>query len=272
MLLSVRHETIYRYSEPVRYIVQSHRLHPSKNDSQKIISWNVSVEGTNFGSYFTDGDGDIVRTMTLPGPAEYLTVLVEGEVETKDTSGILRGHVEKSQPLTYIRKTVATDVTASIRKLAISSLAGLDDASQLDRAHAMAAGVSAKIKYVPGATAAYTTAHEALKQGEGVCQDHAHILIAMARSVGMPARYVIGYLNATADEGQSEASHAWAEIYTHDLGWIGFDPSNGNCPNDQYIRIGSGLDALDAAPIRGISVGTGTEVLDVSVEVLSAQQ
>ena len=272
MLLTVRHETVYRYSDPIRYIVQSHRLQPSDSDAQKVLSWNVSVEGASFGSFFTDGGGDNIRTMTMPGPLDNLTVRVEGEVETTDTAGILRGHVETLPPLSYIRKTAATEITSSIRKLAQKVLRDMDEASELDRAHALAAAVASKVKYSAGTTQAHTTAHDALKQGEGVCQDHAHIVIAMARAVGMPARYITGYLNAASDEGQSEASHAWAEIYTNDLGWVGFDASNGSCPNDHYIRIGSGLDAVDAAPIRGVSVGTGAEVMDVSVEVLAGQQ
>ena len=272
MLLNVRHETVYNYSEPIRYIVQSHRLHPADNESQKILNWSVTVEGANFGSFFVDGGGDTIRTMTMPGPLDHLTVRVEGQVETSDTAGILRGHMETLPPLSYIRKTQSTAVTAAIRKLAKTALKDMDDATELDRAHALAAIVAKKVKYSPGTTQAHTTANDALKQGEGVCQDHAHILIALARAVGMPARYITGYLNASADDGQSEASHAWAEIYTNDLGWVGFDASNGNCPNDHYIRIGSGLDALDAAPIRGVSVGAGAEVMDVSVEVLAAQQ
>ena len=273
MLLSVRHETIYRYSGDMRYIVQNHRLHPSENNGQKIISWNVTVEGADFGSFIVDGGGDTLRTMTVLGPVDHLSVIVEGEVETTDTAGILTGHQEVMPPLSYIRKTPSTEITKTIRSFAKKALDGMEEATELDRAHALARAVAKKVTYRTGSTQEHTTAHEALKQGEGVCQDHAHILIATARSVGMPARYITGYLNAfSEDAGQSEASHAWAEIYTSDLGWVGFDASNGNCPNEHYIRVGSGLDALDAAPIRGISVGLGVEAMDVSVEVQAAQQ
>ncbi len=272
MLLTVHHETVYRFTDPMRFVVQSHRMHPSENDGQKVNRWEVSVEGGSFGSFFHDGGGDLIRTMTLPGPVTEMTIRVEGEMETTDTAGILRGHIESLPPLAYLRRTEATAITKPLRKLAVNALEGMEEATQLDRAHALARAVADAVTYSPGTTAAHTTAHDALKQGKGVCQDHAHILIALARSQGKPARYVTGYLNASADEGQSEASHAWVEIYTDDLGWVGFDPSNGNCPNDHYIRIGSGLDALDAAPIRGVFVGAGTESLDVSVEVLQGQQ
>ena len=113
-----------------------------------------------------------------------------------------------------------------------------------------------------------STAAEALAQGAGVCQDHAHIFIAAARALGVPARYVAGYL-APNFEGAHE-THAWAEAYVGDLGWVGFDPANRQCPTDAYIRLCAGFDAADAAPVRGaVSFGAG-EALDVQVEV--AQQ
>lgn len=96
----------------------------------------------------------------------------------------------------------------------------------------------------------------------------------MFLSAGLPARYVSGYLMADdeAGESQGEAAHAWAEIFIGSLGWIGFDAANACCPNERYIRLGSGLDAQDAAPIRGIAHGIGVELLDVAVAVMSVQQ
>jgi transglutaminase-like putative cysteine protease len=111
-----------------------------------------------------------------------------------------------------------------------------------------------------------------LAQGEGVCQDHAHVLIAAARSADIPARYVSGYLQSGSDGGDHEAAHAWAELHVPGLGWIGFDPANRCCPDARYIRLGSGLDARDAAPIRGISRGLGSESLAVTVAVQMAEQ
>ncbi len=106
----------------------------------------------------------------------------------------------------------------------------------------------------------------------GVCQDHSHALIAAALSLGIPARYVTGYLFASDEEGGHEASHAWAEVFVTGLGWVGFDASNGVCPDDRYIRLGSGGDALEASPIRGVSRGAGSERLDVEVTVNQVQQ
>ena len=119
---------------------------------------------------------------------------------------------------------------------------------------------------MPGSTTADTTAAQALAQGEGVCQDHAHALIAAARAAGVPARYVSGYLQAGTGVSD-EAAHAWAELYVAGIGWIGFDPANECGPDARYIRLGSGYDAQDAAPIRGVARGPGREALEVSVTV-----
>ena len=103
--------------------------------------------------------------------------------------------------------------------------------------------------------------------GEGVCQDHTHALTAIARLRGLPARYVSGYLHSTIDGQAHDAAHAWAEIHVEGLGWVGFDAANRCCPDERYVRLGSGLDAADAAPIRGVALGTGSEDMDVSVRV-----
>jgi transglutaminase-like putative cysteine protease len=100
-----------------------------------------------------------------------------------------------------------------------------------------------------------------------VCQDHAHTLIAAARYCKLPARYVSGYLHASSEGEPHEAAHAWAEIWLEGLGWVGFDAANSCCPDERYVRLGSGLDAQDAAPIRGTTRGGGSESLDVIVAV-----
>ena len=129
------------------------------------------------------------------------------------------------------------------------------------------------MKYVVGATHVHTSAAEALKDGEGVCQDHAHIFISAARVMGLPARYVNGYFLTDSDE-PAEAHHAWAEVWMGGLGWLGFDPANRLCPTDRYVRLACGLDSASAAPIRGTRRGGVEEALDVTVEVQqqSAQQ
>jgi transglutaminase-like putative cysteine protease len=269
MILSVLHTTTYRYEAPVRGVVQSHRLTPSAFDGQHLRHWRVEVEGGSEGGAFRDGAGDWIRSWSVRGPVSDITVHVSGEVETTDLAGVLRGHRETVPPEAYLRGTAATRADAALTELAQAALSGAADA--LDAAHRLSAAVAEAIAYRPGTTHAHTTAAEALAQGEGVCQDHAHALIAAARAQGVPARYVSGYLMANADGTPHEAAHAWAELLIPGLGWVGFDPANACCPDERFIRLGSGYDARDAAPIRGIARGPGAESLDVTVTVQSQQ-
>ncbi len=269
MILTVSHVTSYLYDPPVRGAVQSLRLTPSRHDGQRTIAWSVEVEGGIRGGSFRDGAGDVVEGWSLRGPAGALRILVTGEVETTDLAGLLRGHRESVPPDAYLRETPATRADAALHDLARTAAGGRDT---LDRAHLLSSAVSEAILYRPGATAAHTTAAEALSLGEGVCQDHAQALVAVARISGLPARYVSGYLGPDAEGVTHEAAHAWAEIWVAGLGWVGFDPANRCSPDGRYIRLGSGLDAGDAAPIRGIAHGRGDERLEVAVAVQSAQQ
>lgn len=268
MRLTVDHVTRYRYDTPARSVVQSHRLMPSTYAGQTVIDWEVTVEGGTRGARHRDGAGDLVQGWTVAGPVSEVTVHVRGTVETEDLAGVLRGHRESVAPDCYLRETLPTRIDVALAELA-QSATGPDT---LSLAHALSAAVSDAIAYRPGVTHAHTTAAEALALGEGVCQDHAHALIACARHRGIPARYVSGYLFAAEDGTPHEAAHAWAELYIPGLGWVGFDPANRTCPDARYIRLGSGFDAQDAAPIRGISRGGTGEDMDVTVAVQQANQ
>jgi transglutaminase-like putative cysteine protease len=267
MILTIEHITTYRYDRPVRGVVQSHRLQPSLFDGQRVIDWDVSVTDGQRGGGFRDGAGDWVQAWSVLGPVSEIAVTVRGKVETFDTAGMLRGLRDGVPPEAYLRNTTATRPDAGLTKLAE---AAIDATGPLDAAHRLSAAVSEAIAYRPGVTEAHTTAAEALAKGEGVCQDHAQAMIAVARASGLPARYVSGYLHA--DAADHEAAHAWAEVFVTGLGWIGFDPANECCPDARYVRLGSGLDAQDAAPIRGTARGPGAESLAVAVAVQSVQQ
>ena len=139
--------------------------------------------------------------------------------------------------------------------------------------------VTQKIEYKPLSTTNDTTAQDAYKQKRGVCQDQAHIMISAARTIGIPARYVNGYMHNNSHPSDFQATHAWAEFYIQNLGWIGFDPTNNCCPDERYIRVSCGLDASYASPIRGIFYGHSNkdnviENLNINVETLenNAQQ
>lgn len=272
MRLSIEHRTHYRYDSPAHHAVQSLKLTPAQFDGQKVLNWSITAEGCIIGSEFTDGNGDVVSTLTALGPVNAIEVIVQGEVETTDMSGFLRGHKERAFPVVFLRSTPMTKSSAAIRKLADKVARKTEKAPVLERAHALAAAVADAIEYVPGSTHVHTTAADALADGRGVCQDHAHVLISAARHLGIPARYVSGYLFADQAGAAHEASHAWAELHLPELGWLGFDPANRCCPTDYYVRLGSGLDGQIAAPIRGVHTGGANENLDVSVIVAQSQQ
>ncbi|MDO6587121.1 transglutaminase family protein [Salipiger sp. 1_MG-2023] len=273
MKLTVRHTTRYRFTEPVRGVVQSLRLWPCDCASQKVLRWNVVTEGALRGAEFTDGAGDRTALASWRGPIDALSVEVSGEVETSDLSGVLRAHREKGSASLYLRATRHIKADNDLRELSAVALAGMNTASDLSRAHALAGAIADAIEYVPGETRAHTTAAEALAGGKGVCQDHTHALISVAHVAGIPARYVMGYLQSSEAGSPHEASHAWAELFVSDLGWVGFDAANRCCPDERYIRLGSGYDAQDAAPIRGLVQGSSPdEHLEVEVEVTAEQQ
>ena len=269
MLLQIEHLTLYRYETPARGVVQSHRLMPSTCAGQAVVAWEVTVSGGVTGGGFRDGAGDWVQGWSVPGPVSEIAVQVRGQVATTDTAGVLRGHRETISPDVYLVQTAATALTGDLPTLA---KAGQGAASLLAAAHDLSWAVSQAVAYQPGTTHAHTTAAEALALGVGVCQDHAHVLCAVARANRIPARYVSGYLSSDAQGAGHEAAHAWAELYITGLGWVGFDPANACCPDDRYVRLGSGLDSRDAAPIRGSARSTGAEWLDVTVAVQAMQQ
>lgn len=268
MKLKITHQTSYRYDQPVRGLVQSLRLTPSAHEGQRVGEWSIDVTGGERGAAFRDGAGDWIEAWTVRGPVEEITVSISGHVETRDTAGVLRGHRETVNPLVYLRPTAFTAVDDALREMA----QGVTAEDSLDLAHQLSAAVNAAISYVPGVTEALTSAAEALALGQGVCQDHAHALIACARERGLPARYVSGYLHSTDDGTPHDAAHAWAEIHVGTLGWVGFDAANACCPDDRYVRLGSGYDADDAAPVRGTTFGSGHESLDVRVQVEEMSQ
>ncbi|MFZ5964741.1 transglutaminase family protein [Thalassococcus sp. BH17M4-6] len=272
MRLVVHHVSHYRFETPVRRLVQTHRLTPADSASQRVLSWEIVTEGATKGAIYRDGAGDLIETVSLRGPVDELVVEVRGEVETTDLFGVLRDHRESVPPGAYLRHSRMTRPDSELRALADDTLDGMENDTALNRAHALARAIAEAITYEPGLTEPATTGAEALALGKGVCQDHAHALIATALAADIPARYVTGYLQSGPDGAAHEASHAWAELHVPGLGWVGFDAANACCPDDRYIRLGSGFDAQDAAPIRGVLAGGVSETLDVDVSVAVKSQ
>jgi transglutaminase-like putative cysteine protease len=263
MRLSVTHRTIYRYTEPVRYTIQTLRLQPQPYEGLSVLSWRVEGESSRALPRFIDGLGNFVHTQTIDRPHREACVTAIGEVETRRGDGVALGTIEPLPPLFFLRTTPLTAPDAAIAALAEDGGGG----DSIDRLHALMHRVRDRLDYRPGMTDIETTAAAALAQGFGVCQDHAQLFVAAARLMGIPARYVSGYL-WTGDEPQpGAASHAWAEAHVPGLGWVGFDAANRVCPTECYIRVAVGLDYSAAAPVRGLRRGPAEESLTVDVQV-----
>ena len=272
MRLNISHITRYRYSEPIRRITQSMRMFPTPHAGQTIESWHIEMPEGSTGTQIIDGAGNIVQTHSIENPSDLVEIRVDGVVETCDTDGVLRDHKEMIHPLSYLQKTHATRADRAISELTNEVISKSEDQITIQNIHDLAKRISDALTYETASTSVTTTARQALENGRGVCQDYAHLLISACGVVGLPARYISGYLLASDKLSPDEASHAWAEVYVSDLGWVGFDPANHCCPNENYVRLASGLDANRAAPIRGISRGVSHERLEVEVAVQSMQQ
>ena len=266
MRIIVEHETRYTYETPVTYTIQSLRLTPQPYDGQVVRSWEIEAPGAGFLHAFTDSFGNLTHTLVIDRPHEEVVIRVRGKVDTTDTNGLVAGALEPFPPLFYRRETRLSKADGAIRALAGAARSAADG-DHLKCLHILMNSIRDAIEYQTGETHVHTTAVEALANGAGVCQDHAHVFIAGARSIGIPARYVSGYLLHTDTGEESEAAHAWAEALVPDLGWVGFDVANRVCAHDNYVRVGVGLDYWEASPVRGMRRGGGEEELAVSVRV-----
>lgn len=267
MRLKIRHTTEYRYDAPVQFTLQRLRLTPVAAPGQTVVTWNIAVDGATVEAGFNDHFGNHVHLVATEGDAHMVRIVACGEVETEDRAGVFGPHTGYVPLWLYLRDTPRTKPGKLMRDF----IRGLVADTELGRMHLLMAAIHEAVAYEPGATTAETTAEQALETGSGVCQDHAHIFISAARLMGIPARYVSGYLMMEETEQQS-ATHAWAEVHLAGLGWVGFDAANNVCPDARYVRLATGLCYADAAPISGMRIGTAGEDLKVSVTVAALGQ
>ena len=264
MRLHVSHLTKYEYDKPVHYALQQVRLTPKSQASQTVITWDMTVEGGRKQLEFTDQHNNLVTLISLDEEQSKISIHCKGEVETIEQNGIA-GHRLGYTPLWYFKRSTAlTRPWEHVRKL-VESLAG-DARDDVTRLHELSGLVAKAVSYKKGTTTPQTTAEDALQTGQGVCQDHAHVFISAARLIGFPARYVSGYLLMN-NHVEQDASHSWAEAWIKNLGWTGFDVSNGISPDERYVCVATGLDYRDAAPIYGIRTGDAEESMTVTVHV-----
>jgi transglutaminase-like putative cysteine protease len=269
MRVRVLHDTVYTYDRPVRGLIQVLRLTPRDHDGQHLRSWRIEPSADGRLRPSEDTFGNLVHTFSADGPVDALTVHVVGEVETVDTHGIIRGAVERLPEPFYLRESSLAAADTEIRAFA-RDVAGDYGADPLAALHRLLAALHQEVRFEPGPNSKATNAANAFARRRGVCQDLSHIFIAAARLLGIPARYVSGYVYR-GEAAEPQTSHAWAEAKVPGFRWVGFDPVNGISPGEAHIRVAIGLDYLGAAPIRGSRIGGGTENLDVKLRVETSQ-
>jgi transglutaminase-like putative cysteine protease len=268
MHLHIRHETLYRYGEPVKRSVQTLRLTPRRDPLQRAVSWSMSAPGRHQAQI--DAYGNVVHLLTIDEPHREIRIVVNGIVETLDSERYGLPNEGELSPLIYLASTVLTKPNDALHTFAARHLPR-GDASQ-EMLLQLAEAVCETVQYETGSTAVHEPATVTFARGKGVCQDHAHIFVACCRSGGIPARYVSGYL-FTGDDGHV-ASHAWVDVWLEsEQKWLPIDVTHSRIAASRYCRLAVGRDYLDACPIRGVRRGGGTEDMEIAVIVAdSAQQ
>ncbi|MEQ1687194.1 MAG: transglutaminase family protein [Sphingopyxis sp.] len=250
----ITHRTSYHFPAGAARLLLLLRLWPEPHAGQVVRGWSVSVNDEPVLPSARSGHGDNVALWSASAYPGEIAILATGTVEAEDKAGLVAGLTVRPNPAIFLRPTMRTRADKAIRELMPAPPASGATIAWL---HDLMRAVHERLLYVTGSTTVHTSAIEALKDGAGVCQDHSHLFIAAARAHGVPARYVCGYLLADGDHGDLHETHAWAEAWIEGMGWVAFDPSAGICTTERYVRLTTGFDALDAAPIRGHATGGG---------------
>ena len=262
MRLSISHTTRYNFDTPPSYGLQQLRLTPKSNAGQSVAEWALDIEGAQTQALFTDEHHNQTHTVAINTGATSVSITSRGVVEMTEMNGVIGAHSGFTPLWIFTRFTALTHPADNLQNLANT----IPDSPNAADFHALSETIRQRVTYVTGTTNTITTAQQALQLGQGVCQDHAQIFITAARLARHPARYVSGYLMMN-DRVDQDATHAWAEVWLDGLGWTGFDVSNGISPDMRYVKLATGLDYKQAAPISGLTQGGSGESIDVDVRV-----
>ncbi len=273
MRIKISHSIAYAYAEPARHITQILRLTPRDHDGQHVMSWRIEPNIDGRLRATQDPFGNIVHTFSADGPIAGMAIRIDGLIETTDLAGVVRGMIERVPVEVFRRDTLLTTPDEALRSFASDTTRAAD--TPLSKMHALMDTLHEQTTCVETGQRTGLGAAAAFAAREGIPQDIAHIFMACARHLGMPARYVSGYVAESDALPQTtlphaSGAHAWAEVHLDDYGWIGFDAANGLCPIDTHVRIAAGLDYADAAPVRGARKGGDGEALAVTVSAREA--
>lgn len=264
MVLSIRHETVYRYTAPAVYSIQRLRMTPRPEPLQRTLQWHIEAPGKQ--QSMADAFGNIDGTVTLTSPHQEVRIVATGMIEIQAS---LQGRIPEKMLLpvqSFTVPTRLTEPTDTIRSFAQRQLRSVR-ASSTDLM-SLAAAIRHAVDYQPGATGIHSSADDSLRLGLGVCQDHSHLFIACCHAIGVPARYVSGYIYP--GEIEHGATHAWVDAWADDgdyAGWVSIDVTHARFQTADYCRLAVGRDFESAAPLKGVRRGGGDEQMSVRVDV-----
>lgn len=279
MRLHVLHKTHYSYPSPVRESFNELRLHPLSNDWQRCESCFVSVLPIAPLRQYLDLYGNLVHHFEIP--EDHSTLIIESRSITTtskrlDFEGFPYGVPMKSpreaegnpECRDYLQTSHFVSIDPETWREAIEIQGDSKDVFQT--VYQIMEHVYLNFEYCSSTTSVDTHSLEVLKSRKGVCQDFAHVVIALCRCLGIPSRYVSGYFyDSTRNRTMrgAGASHAWLEVLVDGHGWLGLDPTNNRVVDENYVIVGSGRDYRDVAPVTGTYFGRLPDGMDVSVSV-----
>ena len=266
MKLEVVHSTLFRYSGPIAETVMEVRLRPMDGLGQRCLEFELDVSSGVKPRSYLDGYGNNVHYFNLVRPHSRLSVSSRSVVETGGEPDADPGEDLVQDFLRFrspVKDVEGVRQLAGTHKIA-DPFSGPAVEQMLDD---LTLAISRDFAYNRAVTNVYSAVDEVLALRAGVCQDFAHLLIAVARTMGVPARYVSGYIHQPGDSGTTTASHAWAEAWVPGRGWIGYDATHPVRTSEHHVRLAVGRDYSDAAPTRGIYVGSAAGTMDVRVSI-----
>jgi transglutaminase-like putative cysteine protease len=261
--LRITHTTTFRYDEPVSEAYMEMWLTPLDAGGQRCESFRLTTDPPGEVRSYVDRFGNRIRHFDTLNPHDRLLVSARSEVSTPEAFVDVNRELSLLDSFDYLQPTPYAPDSEAVRTFA-RGLAVRGDAMATARAAVRAAHEA--LAYTPGSTNVKTTADEALEAGRGVCQDFTHLTIAACRVLGLPARYVSGYVFAPR-RGTAAASHAWTDVFVEGHGWLSLDPTHGSEQTDHYVRLATGRDYSDVPPTRGVYKGAGKEEMAVEVSV-----
>jgi transglutaminase-like putative cysteine protease len=269
MRLRIRHAITATYEEPASLVQRSLRISPRTFNGQYVRAWRVEVDDDCRQTRSTDAFGNITHEFSILGAVRSLVIVASGEVEVDDTAGILTGSPgDRMPPAVYLRESPLTAIEPEIRAFA-AEVKGTSE-GELDVCHRLMRALYQAIEPAEPEPAellgvAATPAATCLAAGQGTPVDVAHLFIAAARSLSIPARFVTGYV---ARPDAAGGAHAWAETLVPGLGWVGFDVFGDTCPTERYVRIASAIDEAGASLLRRADRGGSPPAVAVACEVV----